>query len=343
MASQNELLSALEETRAVADQLAAKGVFADSIALREKAVRLQTRLYGNESRQVMDERLSIAEDYTNWALQLLRALNRRSQKENIEDGVTVRKYLTMAEVLTEAHPRMPRGRRLTVRSAVLNALMCASRQLGNLRTARGYARQALHFHRHHGLREPEAESLLNVAAIDSAMHRHEAALANIEAALDVVLDLEEHRCAEESRQLDPSFSAPSHRDKIFYSPLQVICYSDMGVELEHLGRLPEALESYEAAYQLAYMALGPTHKMTGRACAGYAGVHRKLAARTAEALEAAAPKVVIGPEDTLYDLTLLRQSVTQRWASNRPPKRPPVPHKLALYRTTITHSLSVTV
>lgn len=31
-----------------------------------------------------------------------------------------------------------------------------------------------HFHRQHGLREAEAESLLNVAAIDSAMHRHEA-------------------------------------------------------------------------------------------------------------------------------------------------------------------------
>eukprot|EP00667_Euglena_gracilis_P013387 EG_transcript_13800 len=332
----NDTAAVLEEIRNLTAALSEQGSFLECIELHEKALRVKTHIFGPSSRQVMTEQLDIADCYNKLVRRTLhrdavegdtgKSTRKQSPAISPDEAETVKKYMKMAEILTEPEANMPEMRRLEVRSAVFNNLMYLAKKEGNLRLAREYAQKGLQLHRKHHMLEAEAESLLCIAALHSAMGRHKQALECAEGALDVVLALEERRFAQDSTLLHGR-NRPNARDKIYFAPLQVFCYINIGTELEHLERHSECLEAYETAYQLSYMAMGASHPLTLRSRKSFAEVFRLVTVKNATAVNRAAKKVVVTPADTLHHLTLLHNAelnrrVAQRMSPERPHTRP---------------------
>ena len=132
----------------------------------------------------------------------------------------VKKFMKMVEILTEPDKSMPQGRRVDLRSTMYNNLTCLSKKEGKHRIALQYAHRALKLQAKHGLTEGQVASLLNIAALNSDLGKHELALKTAESALDKVLDLEEQRFQRDIVVMETA-PLPQARDKIYYAPLQV--------------------------------------------------------------------------------------------------------------------------
>ena len=94
-----------------------------------------------------------------------------------------------------------------------------------------------------------AGTLLNICAIRSQLGKHETALAEAQKALDVLSQVEE---------LTPNSVTT-----------QSIAYHNAGMELEHLGRIAEALDMFHVGWEFAKCELGDTHPLAESLCKSY--------------------------------------------------------------------------
>ena len=126
--------------------------------------------------------------------------------------------------------------------------------------------------------------------------------------------------------------------------LQVMCYTNIGAELEHLRRWDDCLEAYQIAYQLSFMAMGQVHPLTVRCKDSFVEVYKRTEARVEEQRRKEAKKVAVNPADTLHDLTLLQRNAsfrTAQRAAQRTLKPTLDPETLSTYSKPVTHDLSV--
>eukprot|EP00282_Hemiselmis_andersenii_P036807 CAMPEP_0169447732 /NCGR_PEP_ID=MMETSP1042-20121227/11671_1 /TAXON_ID=464988 /ORGANISM="Hemiselmis andersenii, Strain CCMP1180" /LENGTH=250 /DNA_ID=CAMNT_0009559297 /DNA_START=258 /DNA_END=1007 /DNA_ORIENTATION=+ len=202
----------------------------EAIALFEKALELRIGLHGPDSnsvRRACDELCDVLNG------EALKHLQRDEHDQALE-------LLRKAEILS--------GPNDLVTAVTYNNLACYYRRKGKLRTALSFLEKALRIEKRAEVVVNPAGTRLNLCAVMSQLGRHQEALEHSQAAVVLLQEeLVQHQMARGEGEGEDGVT-PEMVNKL---AVLAICYHNMGVEEEYLGRAAESLEAYRKGVEVA--------------------------------------------------------------------------------------------
>eukprot|EP00283_Hemiselmis_rufescens_P017016 CAMPEP_0173438714 /NCGR_PEP_ID=MMETSP1357-20121228/20563_1 /TAXON_ID=77926 /ORGANISM="Hemiselmis rufescens, Strain PCC563" /LENGTH=273 /DNA_ID=CAMNT_0014404025 /DNA_START=232 /DNA_END=1049 /DNA_ORIENTATION=- len=237
----------------------------EAIALFEKALELRIGLHGPDSnsvRRACDELCDVLNG------EALKHLQRDEHDQALE-------LLRKAEILS--------GPNDLVTAVTYNNLACYYRRKGKLRTALSFLEKALRIEKRAEVVVNPAGTRLNLCAVMSQLERHQEALEHAQAAVILLQEeLVQHQMARGEGGGEDEEVTPEMVNKL---AVLAICYHNMGVEEEYLGRNSESLDAYSKGVEIAdsYLARDNSIARTLHKSLAAAQAHQKKGSAHGEA------------------------------------------------------------
>merc|ERR1711907_2336 len=184
------------------------------------------------------------------------AIAMASLQHGDEDGTMnlLRRALQMSQVVNAASEKDIS--RLKLRAVTYNNIGCFYRKMDRPKEALLHLERALKLLNEIPHAEHAADTHLNICAVLSQLGRHSQALEHAQVGL--ILLQEELYFAHESDEAPEEMER--HNQKRY--PVLTIAYHNVAVEQEFIGRVQEALTSYQKAAQVATEHVGQNHPIT---------------------------------------------------------------------------------